>query len=88
MAPVYDQNEALNTLWNEIMSVHWKFLDADESMEKIELRKRLEGKCVCNYSKSCDLSTEDDLVPIYSLSVHVCCDKKNNNENTHILLCH
>lgn len=45
MAPVYDQNEALNTLWNEIMNVHWKFLDADESMEKIELRRRLEGKC-------------------------------------------
>lgn len=42
MAPVYDQNEVFSALWKDIMSVHWKFLDADESMEKIDLRKLLE----------------------------------------------
>ncbi|XP_058828672.1 protein tamozhennic-like isoform X2 [Topomyia yanbarensis] len=42
MASVYDQTGAFNKLWNDIMHVHWKFLDADESMEKIQLRSKLE----------------------------------------------
>lgn len=41
MASVYDHN--INTLWTDIMNVHWKFLDADETLDKIDLRKQLEG---------------------------------------------
>ncbi|XP_053684690.1 protein tamozhennic [Sabethes cyaneus] len=41
MASVYDHN-IINTLWTDIMNVHWKFLDADESLNKIDLRKQLE----------------------------------------------
>ncbi|XP_055529650.1 protein tamozhennic [Wyeomyia smithii] len=41
MASAYDHN-IINTLWTEIMNVHWKFLDADESLEKLDLRKQLE----------------------------------------------
>lgn len=42
MAPVYDQSEVYRALWNDIMKVHWSFLDADESIAKIHLRQRLE----------------------------------------------
>ncbi|XP_011493090.2 protein tamozhennic [Aedes aegypti] len=42
MAPVYEQNDVLGALWEEIIQVHWKFLDADESMQKIEHRRQLE----------------------------------------------
>lgn len=44
MAPVYTQNEALNALFEQIMNVHWNFLETDESMQKIKLRQDLEGE--------------------------------------------
>ncbi|XP_055620870.1 protein tamozhennic isoform X2 [Toxorhynchites rutilus septentrionalis] len=50
MASVYEQNDVVK-LWNDIMNVHWKFLDAEETMEKIELRRQLEDLIVqflCN----------------------------------------
>ncbi|XP_058459480.1 protein tamozhennic isoform X2 [Malaya genurostris] len=55
MASVYVQSGGFNPLWNEIMNVHWKFLDADESMEKIELRNQLEAlilQYLCNWPHS------------------------------------
>lgn len=42
MAPVYDENEIFRALWNDITNVHWAFLEADECMQKIELRQKLE----------------------------------------------
>ncbi|KXJ68500.1 hypothetical protein RP20_CCG003073 [Aedes albopictus] len=44
MAPVYTQNEALNALFEQIMNVHWNFLETDESMQKIKLRQDLEDE--------------------------------------------
>lgn len=34
----------ITNLYNKILEVHWKFLDAEETMEKINLRRQLEGK--------------------------------------------
>lgn len=51
MAPVYTQNEALNALFEQIMNVHWNFLETDESMQKIKLRQDLEDlilRYLCN----------------------------------------
>lgn len=46
MASVYEQSDVINQLWNGIMHVHWKYLDADESMEKIDLRRQLQDLIV------------------------------------------
>lgn len=57
MESVYDhhqpqqQQDGISKLYNEILKVHWKFLDAEESMEKIDLRRQLEDlivQYICN----------------------------------------
>lgn len=35
--------DPLNELWNVILSRHWKYLETEENLEKIEERKKLEG---------------------------------------------
>lgn len=54
MASVYDHptaTDVIGKLYNEILKVHWKFLDAEESMEKLDLRRQLEElivQYICN----------------------------------------
>lgn len=59
MESVYDHHQqdggggggGIRKLYSDILSVHWKFLDAEESMEKINLRRQLEGlivQYICN----------------------------------------
>lgn len=35
--------DPLDELWTVILNRHWKYLDAEESLDKIEERKKLEG---------------------------------------------
>uniref|UniRef100_A0A1Q3FGY2 Putative transcription factor mef2a n=1 Tax=Culex tarsalis TaxID=7177 RepID=A0A1Q3FGY2_CULTA len=61
MESVYDHHQqdvggggsggVIGNLYSEIHTVHWKFLDAEESMEKINLRRQLEDlivQYICN----------------------------------------
>lgn len=34
----------LEDIWNELLQLHWEYLETEENMQKIEMRKRLEGK--------------------------------------------
>lgn len=36
--------DILRDLWAEILKRHWTFLETDESIDKLEERKKLEGK--------------------------------------------
>lgn len=36
--------DVLPDLWEEILKRHWTFLETEESMHKLEERKKLEGK--------------------------------------------
>lgn len=45
----------ITNLYNKILEVHWKFLDAEETMEKINLRRQLEDlivQYICNMPHS------------------------------------
>lgn len=36
--------DPLETLWKEILDLHWNYLEMDESLKKIDERKKLEGR--------------------------------------------
>lgn len=36
--------DILRDLWSEILKCHWTFLETEESINKLEERKKLEGK--------------------------------------------
>lgn len=36
--------DPLESLWKEILELHWNYLEMDESLKKIEERKKLEGR--------------------------------------------
>lgn len=40
----YGMPDSLNALWKEILDRHWRYLETEESLEKIDERKKLEGK--------------------------------------------
>lgn len=44
MATYSGGRDPLEELWKEILDIHWKFLETEESMNKIDLRRKLEGK--------------------------------------------
>lgn len=31
-------------IWNDILRLHWEYLDTEENMEKLKMRRKLEGK--------------------------------------------
>lgn len=39
-----DPLENLSNLWKEILELHWNYLEIDESLKKIDERKKLEGR--------------------------------------------
>lgn len=39
-----DPLENLANLWKEILELHWNYLEIDESLKKIDERKKLEGR--------------------------------------------
>ena len=36
-------NSELDELWTDILGKHWRFVESDENLEKIERRKEFEG---------------------------------------------
>lgn len=36
--------KSLEEIWNDLLRLHWNYLDTEENMEKLEMRKNLEGK--------------------------------------------
>lgn len=45
-------NDSLSVLWKEILDRHWRYLETEESLEKIAERKKLEGKFYFKYEIS------------------------------------
>lgn len=39
------QEKGLEDIWNGLLQLHWEYLETEENMQKIEMRKRLEGIC-------------------------------------------
>lgn len=37
------QEKGLEDIWNGLLQLHWEYLETEENMQKIEMRKRLEG---------------------------------------------
>lgn len=37
------QDKSLEDIWNELLQLHWEYLETEENMQKIEMRKKLEG---------------------------------------------
>lgn len=35
--------KSLEEIWNDLLRLHWDYLDTEENMQKLELRKTLEG---------------------------------------------
>lgn len=36
--------DPLEELWKEILEIHWRYMETEESMKKIDVRKLLEGR--------------------------------------------
>lgn len=35
--------KSLEEIWNDLLRLHWDYLDTEENMHKLEMRKTLEG---------------------------------------------
>jgi len=40
----YVARDPLEELWKEILALHWTYLETEESLDKIDERKKLEGR--------------------------------------------
>lgn len=34
----------IEEIWNDLLRLHWDYLDTEENLEKLDMRKKLEGK--------------------------------------------
>lgn len=46
MADYISSNEfkTMEEIWDDILRLHWEYLDTEENMEKLKMRRKLEGK--------------------------------------------
>lgn len=35
--------KSLEEIWNDLLQLHWNYLDTEENLQKLEMRKSLEG---------------------------------------------
>lgn len=35
--------KTMDEIWNELLRLHWNYLDTEENMEKLKMRRKLEG---------------------------------------------
>lgn len=35
--------KSLEEMWSDLLSLHWDYVDTEENMKKLEMRKTLEG---------------------------------------------
>lgn len=49
--------KTMEEIWDDILRLHWEYLDTEENMEKLKMRRKLEGKIKrkliilhCNFS--------------------------------------
>lgn len=35
--------KTMEEIWNDLLRLHWDYLDTEESMEKLNMRRKLEG---------------------------------------------
>lgn len=47
MADFLPSDKSLEEIWEDLLRLHWDYLDTEENMEKLEMRKKLEGKQTC-----------------------------------------
>lgn len=36
--------KTIEEIWDDIMRLHWIYLESEENMEKLKMRRKLEGK--------------------------------------------
>lgn len=36
--------KTMEETWDDILRMHWEYLDTEENMEKLKMRRKLEGK--------------------------------------------
>lgn len=36
--------KTMEEIWDDILRMHWEYLDTEENMEKLKMRRKLEGK--------------------------------------------
>lgn len=36
--------KTMEEIWDDILRLHWEYLDTEENMEKLKMRRKLEGK--------------------------------------------
>lgn len=35
--------KTMDEIWNELLRLHWNYLDTEENMDKLKMRRKLEG---------------------------------------------
>lgn len=41
---VSNEFKTMEEIWDDILRLHWEYLDTEENMEKLKMRRKLEGK--------------------------------------------
>lgn len=68
-------------MWNDLLRLHWDYLDTEENLQKLEMRKRLEGNELIKKSKL----ISHFLINLFALSsvirriegISVCCTTRS-----------
>lgn len=57
--------KSLEEIWNDLLQLHWNYLDTEENLQKLEMRKSLEG----NWDAAANMSnyTSNNSTFIYDL---------------------
>lgn len=40
--------KTMEEIWNDLLRLHWDYLDTEENMEKLNMRRKLEGTNLLN----------------------------------------
>lgn len=65
--------KTMEEIWDDILRLHWEYLDTEENMEKLKMRRKLEGKIkrfLFWHHQYIDFSISDELKEFLSIVQH------------------
>lgn len=43
---ISNEFKTMEEIWDDLLRLHWDYLDTEENMEKLKMRRKLEGKVI------------------------------------------
>lgn len=48
---ISNEFKTMEEIWDDLLRLHWDYLDTEENLEKLKMRRKLEGENVFNAIK-------------------------------------